>query len=198
MYLLIEITRHKIIAKIIAVTQNKKKQFFWIFWYLSFDFCITCFFFNFRYFFFSIYYYLLYLIFIIIYYIWFLSLFSFAENDEIDILSISKIEAEFIYNKSDTATANEETKKKVINLDSFQIIKVIGKGKYFVFIFVIVVIFVLFVVIVFFYYCYFFSFVCYFCYCCYFFIFVVIFLLLFFSFFCHNLIISSFFSSYDF
>ena len=57
--------------------------------------------------------------------------------DEIDILSISKVEAEFLYNESDTITAgvNEETKKKIINLDSFQIIKVIGKGEYFLFLF---------------------------------------------------------------
>ena len=57
--------------------------------------------------------------------------------DEIDILSISKIEAEFLYNESDTVTAgvNEKTKKKIINLDSFQIIKVIGKGENFIFLF---------------------------------------------------------------
>lgn len=50
------------------------------------------------------------------------------DNDGMDIKSLSFVEAEFIFNKMDEHKAEE--KKKKINLDAFEIIKVIGKGSF--------------------------------------------------------------------
>jgi hypothetical protein len=56
------------------------------------------------------------------------------DNDGIDIQSISFVEAEFIFNKSDeckgsgSAGAGAVEKKRTINLEAFKIIRVVGKG----------------------------------------------------------------------
>jgi hypothetical protein len=56
------------------------------------------------------------------------------DNDGIDIQSISFVEAEFIFNKSDEAKGSSSAgagaveKKRTINLEAFKIIRVVGKG----------------------------------------------------------------------
>ena len=54
------------------------------------------------------------------------------ERDGLDIQSLSVVEAEFFYNKTDEgkSAADIAATKRTINLDAFHIIKVIGKGNY--------------------------------------------------------------------
>lgn len=55
------------------------------------------------------------------------------ERDGLDIQSLSMGEAEFMYDAEDTAGAtssSDNATKKTINLDAFNIIKVIGKGSF--------------------------------------------------------------------
>ena len=54
------------------------------------------------------------------------------ENDGLDIQSLSVVEAEFIYNKIDEGKSSSDSvsMKRTINLDTFKIIKVIGKGNF--------------------------------------------------------------------
>ena len=61
--------------------------------------------------------------------------FNNDDNDGLDIQSLSVVEAEFLYNHiedGDVALTGGRSDKskpaRTINLDSFQIIKVIGKG----------------------------------------------------------------------
>ena len=53
------------------------------------------------------------------------------ERDGLDIQSLSVVEAEFFFNKTDEgkSAADLAATKRTINLDAFHIIKVIGKGK---------------------------------------------------------------------
>lgn len=53
------------------------------------------------------------------------------ERDGLDIQSLSVVEAEFFYNKTDEgkSAADIAAAKRTINLDAFHIIKVIGKGE---------------------------------------------------------------------
>jgi hypothetical protein len=52
------------------------------------------------------------------------------ERDGLDIQSLSVVEAEFFFNKTDEgkSAADIAATKRTINLDAFHIIKVIGKG----------------------------------------------------------------------
>lgn len=52
------------------------------------------------------------------------------ERDGLDIQSLSVVEAEFFFNKTDEgkSAADLAATKRTINLDAFHIIKVIGKG----------------------------------------------------------------------
>ena len=51
------------------------------------------------------------------------------DRDGLDIQSLSTMEAEFMYDKDDEQVEHESVKRK-INLDAFNIIKVIGKGSF--------------------------------------------------------------------
>ena len=92
-----------------------------------FLFCSILFhFFLFRFFFF----------FFLLFYDFFSELFPCAANEEderdgLDIQSLSVVEAEFFFNKTDEgkSPADLAATKRTINLDAFHIIKVIGKGK---------------------------------------------------------------------
>ena len=55
------------------------------------------------------------------------------ERDGLDIQSLSVVEAEFFFNKTDEgkSAADLAATKRTINLDAFHIIKVIGKGNLF-------------------------------------------------------------------
>lgn len=55
------------------------------------------------------------------------------ERDGLDIQSLSVVEAEFFFNKTDEgkSAADIAATKRTINLDAFHIIKVIGKGIFF-------------------------------------------------------------------
>ena len=54
------------------------------------------------------------------------------ERDGLDIQSLSVVEAEFFFNKTDEgkSAADLAATKRTINLDAFHIIKVIGKGNF--------------------------------------------------------------------
>ena len=59
------------------------------------------------------------------------------ERDGLDIQSLSVVEAEFFFNKTDEGKSQADlaATKRTINLDAFHIIKVIGKGIIFFYIY---------------------------------------------------------------
>ena len=90
--------------------------------------------------FYDFYFYFFYLIFMSFYTPIFFNTFFWTfvcaaneddERDGLDIQSLSVVEAEFFFNKTDEgkSPADLAATKRTINLDAFHIIKVIGKGK---------------------------------------------------------------------